>query len=171
MAKGIWGFDPGSLVTGEAGANVPSGKNELPALPGAIVDVGEGKTSPRRDDASLRSEFHIPPPQENPDAPAPRPIIDGAGCELQGPALTSADGVLGCEVVGDMEPLAKEPLRGRGIDCDMSFNHEDRRTGLCGRAVECCAGSWRWSPSSSELAKASESGVDVRALTFSRRIF
>lgn len=35
------------------------------------------------------------------------------GWEDHGPVVVSAAGVLGCEVVGDMDPLAKEPLRGR----------------------------------------------------------
>jgi hypothetical protein len=53
------------------------------------------------------------------------------------------------------------------MGCEVSFSQDDLRTGFCGGAVE-YEGSWRWSPSSSELASASESGVDVLACTFSR---
>lgn len=67
-------------------------------------------------------------------------------------------------------PLAKEPFLGRGTCCDVSFSHEARRTGLWGGATGCVGSGTRPSASSSELAKASESGVEVRALNFSSRI-
>jgi hypothetical protein len=76
------------------------------------------------------------------------------------------EGVLGWDVVGDMELLAKDPFRGRLRGADVSFSQEARRTGFTGCARDWEA-SWRWSPSSSELASASESGVDVLAFTFS----
>lgn len=94
-------------------------------------------------------------------------MTDDAECEPQGPAFVSPDGVLGCEAVGDIELLANEPFRGRLKGCEVSFSHEDRLTGL-GCALEYME-SWRLSPSSSELARASESGVEVLALTLPRR--
>jgi hypothetical protein len=45
--------------------------------------------------------------------------------------------VLGWEAVGDMEPLANEPFRGRLNDWEVSFSQEDRLIGLCGCAAAC----------------------------------
>lgn len=83
----------------------------------------------------------------------------------------SAEGVLGCDVVGDIELLANEPLRGWLRGCVVSLSQEARRTGLCAAAAGGLF-SWRcWgSPSSSELASASESGVDCLPLSLSSRI-
>jgi hypothetical protein len=76
----------------------------------------------------------------------------------------SPEGVVGCEVVGDIELLAKDPFlwfwRAMG-GCDVSFNQDARRTGFGGWAG---GGKLSWrllSGSSSELAIASESGVDL----------
>lgn len=80
-------------------------------LPGGPVEVGDGRTSLNLIGASLRSEFHIPVPQGK--LPEPRPITDEVECDPQGPAVVSAEGVLGCDAVGDIELLAKEPFRGR----------------------------------------------------------
>jgi hypothetical protein len=79
------------------------------------VDVGDAKTSANLEGGSLReSEFQIPLPQGkdvDPGGPRPMPALeDGGTCEPQVP--DSADGVLGWEVVGDIELLAKDPFRG-----------------------------------------------------------
>ncbi len=76
------------------------------------TDVGEGKTSVNLEGGSLReSGFHMPPPQGNevdPEWPRPRDAPEDGTCEPQVP--DSADGVVGCDVVGDIELLAKEPF-------------------------------------------------------------
>lgn len=92
------------------------------------MDVGDGSTSLNRIGASLRSEFHIPVPHGK--FPEPRPMTEEVECDPQGPAVVSAEGVLGCDAVGDMELLAKEPLRGRLNGWEVSFSQEDRRTGF-----------------------------------------
>jgi hypothetical protein len=46
--------------------------------------------------------------------------------------LDSADGVLGCDVVGDIELDAKDPFRGGALDCVVSFNQEALRVGFGG---------------------------------------
>ena len=177
MGKGIcelgsWSLDPADTCM--AALSWP--KNELAEPPGGPVEVGEGRTSVSLEGASLRSLFQMPVPHEKePEFGAwgrPRTLAD-AGWVPQAPTPASAEGVLGCDVVGDMELLAKEPLRGRGSGCeDVSLSHEDRRAGLWAcDALDDWQASGRWSPSSSELARASESGVEVRALTFSRRGF
>lgn len=106
------------------------------------MDVGEGRTSLSREGGSFRSVFQIPVPHAKDDGGAARPITEALECEPHVPGPVSAEGVLGCDAVGDIELLAKEPLRGRLNVCEVSFNQEDRRTGLC-----CCAaiwaGSWR----------------------------
>lgn len=114
----------------------------------------------------MRSEFQIPVPHGK--FADPRPMTDEVECDPQGPAVVSPEGVLGCDAVGDIELLANEPLRGRVNGWEVSFNQEDRRTGLVWETFE-YEDSWRLSPSSSELANASESGVEVRALTFSSK--
>lgn len=145
-------------------------KKELPVPVVGTVDVGDGRTSLSLDGGSLRSLFQMPDPQGKAGAPGGRLIAEDVECDPQGPGLCSAEGVEGCDVVGDMEPLANDPLRGRLNVCEVSFSQEDRLTGLGGWAAV-CDDSCRWSPSSSELARASESGVDVRALTLSSRWF
>lgn len=47
----------------------------------------------------------------------------------------SAEGVDGCDVVGDIELDAKEPFRGTGPEGVVSFNQEALRTGFGGCAV------------------------------------
>ena len=79
------------------------------------MDVGDGKTSVNLEGGSFRgSLFQMPLPQGNElDPPCPRLTLEPVDvwpCEPQVP--DSADGVLGCEVVGDMELLANEPFRG-----------------------------------------------------------
>lgn len=49
-------------------------------------------------------------------------------CKAQ--ELASADGVVGCEAVGDIELLAKDALRGATNGCVMSFNQDERRAGF-----------------------------------------
>lgn len=105
-------------------------KKDMPLPPGDTVDVGEGKTSLNRVGASLRSGFHIPVPHVKLEDPEFRPITGCPECGPQGPATVSPEGVLGCDAVGDMELLANEPFRGRPKGCDVSFSHEERRTGL-----------------------------------------
>lgn len=138
IAKGICEFEAGSRDTGDVCVSPP--KKELPPAPGGMVEVGEGKTSLSLDGGSLRSLFHMPVPQGKVDPAGARPMTDEVECEPHVPAPVSADGVLGCDAVGDMELLANDPLRGRPSDCDVSFNHEGRRTGLGGCAA-CCADS------------------------------
>ena len=165
MAKGIcelaWSFEAGDVC------DMPSpGKSGLPGPPGGMADVGEGKTSDSLEGGSFRSLFQMPVLHAKvPEPPWDRPrTAEEAECDPQGPGTDSAEGVLGCDVVGDMELLANEPFLGwggTGAD-EVSFNHEARRTGFWSW-TECDKGSWRWgSASSSELAKASESGVDRR---------
>lgn len=104
-------FGTGSLE-GEVCIKPSAGpKNELPGPPGGPVEVGDGSTSLNLIGASLRSEFHIPVPHGK--LPEPRPMTEDDECDPQGPAVVSAEGVLGCDAVGDMELLAKEPFRGR----------------------------------------------------------
>jgi hypothetical protein len=77
------------------------------------MDVGEGRTSVNLDGGSFRdSVFQIPLPQGNevdPECPLPAPV---AFCVWLFHVLVSAEGVAGCEVVGDIVLLANEPLRG-----------------------------------------------------------
>ena len=111
---------------------------ELLIAPGGTVEVGDdGVTSLRCEGGFLRSVFQIADPQGKAEGwPGARPMADGAGCDPQEPGPVSPEGVLGCDAVGDMEPLAMEPLRGRAkVEEDVSLSHEDRRTGFCG-----CAG-------------------------------
>lgn len=130
MANGICEFGP-SRGLGEVCVAAASGPNmELAVAPGGTVDVGDGRTSLSRDGGSLRSVFQMPVPQGKADAPGARPIVDEVEWDPQGPAPVSPDGVLGCEAVGDMEPLAKEPFRGRLKDNVVSFSQEERRAGL-----------------------------------------
>jgi hypothetical protein len=69
MAKGICELG-GSLGAGEVCVKPTSAaKNELFEPPGAIVEVGEGKTSVRREGSSFLSLFQIPVPQGNEPAP------------------------------------------------------------------------------------------------------
>jgi hypothetical protein len=95
--------------------------------------VGDGKTSLSRAGGSFRSLFQMPVPHGKAADPGPRPrAADGVECEPQVPAPDSADGVLGCDVVGDIELLANDPLRGRLIGCDVSLSQDARRRGFCG---------------------------------------
>jgi len=77
--------------------------------PPGPVDVGDGKTSARREDASFRSLFQMVPPQGKeallPAGPRARAPVEA---EREPQAPVSAEGVVGCEAVGDMEALAKE---------------------------------------------------------------
>lgn len=168
MAKGNWELPLCSLETGDAWDMVDSGPNmELEVVPGGRTDVGEGKTSLNLE-GSFLSAFQIPVPHGK--EPAGRPIMAAeAECEPQSPPVASVEGVPGCEVVGDMELLANEPFLGRGTCCDVSFSHEARRTGLWGGATGCVGSGTRPSASSSELAKGSDSGVNVR-LSLSNRM-
>lgn len=160
---------PWSLEVGDAWGMLESGPNiELEFAPGGATDVGDGKTSLSLD-GSFLSLFQIPVPQGK--DPGARPMMAAeAECEPQSPPVVSVEGVPGCEAVGDIVPLAKDPFLGRGTCCDVSFSHEARRTGLWGGATGWVGSGTRPSASSSELANASESGVEVRALNFSSRI-
>lgn len=160
---------PWSLEVGDAWGMLESGPNiELEFAPEGATDVGDGKTSLSLD-GSFLSLFQIPVPQGK--DPGARPMMAAeAECEPQSPPVVSVEGVPGCEAVGDIVPLAKDPFLGRGTCCDVSFSHEARRTGLWGGATGWVGSGTRPSASSSELANASESGVEVRALNFSSRI-
>lgn len=80
----------------------------------------------------------MPVPQWKAGAPGARPITDEVECEPHAPVPVSVDGVLGCDdVVGDIELPAMEFLRGRLSVCDVSFNHEERRTGFWGATTVC----------------------------------
>jgi hypothetical protein len=77
--------------------------------------VGDGKTSVNLEGGSFReSLFQMPLPQGKelePVCPRPMPELAELGaCDTHVP--DSAEGVLGCEVVGDIELLANEPFRG-----------------------------------------------------------
>jgi hypothetical protein len=89
------------------------------------MDVGEGRTSVSLEGGSLRASlFQMPLPQGNelePGCPRPTPVVAWA-CVPQ--VLDSAEGVLGCDVVGDIELEANEPFRGGGPDWVVSFNQE-----------------------------------------------
>jgi hypothetical protein len=116
MAKGIWELAPCSRGVGgvcDKELSAPKKLFGLP-MPGGIDDVGDGSTSLSLEGGSLRSLFQIPVPHVK--VPWwPRPMAEEAlEWEPQGPALASAEGVVGCEVVGDMELLANEPFRGCG---------------------------------------------------------
>jgi hypothetical protein len=58
-------------------------------------------------------------------------LVADVGCDPQAAAPDSAEGVLGCEAVGDMELLANDPFLGRIPAGDVSVNQEVRRTGFC----------------------------------------
>lgn len=100
----------------------------------------------------------------------PRPTAATDGVGIWGPQVPdSVEGVLGCELVGDLVLLANELLRNCGIVW-VSFNQEVRRTDLCaGAEVIICSILWA-SASSSELARASESGVARLALSLSSKM-
>ena len=69
MAKGICELG-GSRGAGDVWVKPTSpGKNELPEPPGGRVDVGEGRTSVRREGGSFLSLFQMPVPQGNELAP------------------------------------------------------------------------------------------------------
>lgn len=80
--------------------------------PDARDGLGEGSTSDSREGGSLRSLFQIPPwPQPNEAAPVwGRPMMV-AELEPQAVVPASAEGVLGWDVVGDMELLANDSFR------------------------------------------------------------
>lgn len=141
---------------------------EFPAVLGGSADVGDGNTSLSLE-GSFLSLFQMPVPQGN--EAGGRPIMaEEAECVPHGPPPVSPDGVPGCEEVDDIVLLAKEPfLWGLGTWGDVSVNQDARRTGWCGRRAVWVGSGTRWSLSSSELANASESGVEVRPLSLSRR--
>lgn len=99
--------------------------------------MGEGSTSVSLDGGSLRSLFQIPVPHAKVVFCGARPIDAlPVACAPHGVAPSSADGVVGCEVVGDMELLAKELFLGCANGAwDVSLSQDARRTGLC-----CCGG-------------------------------
>lgn len=105
-----------SLGAGEVCVNPPSPKNELLEPPGGTVEVGEGRTSVKRDGGSFLSVFQMPVPHGNePPAEWTRPRTPAeAGWEPQAASPGSPEGVLGWEVVGEMVLLAKDPFLWRG---------------------------------------------------------
>jgi hypothetical protein len=113
MAKGICEIGPCSLGVGDVWDKASLKKLGL-LMPGGMVEVGDGSTSLSLDGGSFRSEVQIPVPHVKPEEPwCPRPMdADDAECEPQGPALASAEGVDGCDVVGDIVLLANEPFLG-----------------------------------------------------------
>lgn len=73
--------------------------------------VGDGKTSVRRAGGSFLSLVQMPVPQANVLGPVwPRPRTEDGAPQVAAPASTA--GVLGWDVVGDMELLANEPFLG-----------------------------------------------------------
>ena len=126
-----------------------------------VVIVGEGTSSDRREGGSFRdSEFQmallqgkeLPPPWfqlKDPVRPGLVVLETHGPCSLEGLA-----GLEGPEVKG---PPGRECLR--WADSGISFNHDVLRTGFVGGAMVLGA---MWSPSSSDEANASESGVDRR---------
>jgi hypothetical protein len=109
---------------------------ELLVAPGGAVEVGEGRTSLNRE-GSLLSLFQIALVHGNAEPPAARPSPAEAEWVPQVPGPVSPDGVVGCDAVGDIEPLAIDPLRGRAKGADVSFSQDDRRVGLAGCAAVC----------------------------------
>lgn len=72
--------------------------------------VGDGKTSVRRAGGSFLSLVQMPVPQANVLGVWPRPRTEDVVPQVAAPASTA--GVLGWDVVGDMELLANEPFLG-----------------------------------------------------------
>jgi hypothetical protein len=95
MAKGICAF--GACCEEGEVCDMPMSepKNELPAEPGGIIEVGEGRTSLSLEGGSLRSVFQMAVPQGNVDGPWARPMTEDVECEPHGPAPVSAEGVVG----------------------------------------------------------------------------
>lgn len=125
--------------------------------------VGDGTISASRGGGSFRdSVFQIPVPQGKEGFPT-----WFQGMELPIPGLVfghpdwSVAGLLGLEAPVDKGPLVVNDAFLVAV-AGISFSHDVRRAGLgAGMLVDvatCC----EWSPSSSEDAKASESGVDRR---------
>jgi hypothetical protein len=125
--------------------------------------VGDGTISDRRDGGSLRdSEFQMPVPHGKELPPAwfqlNEPLSPGLVVfALQGPC--SVEGLTGLEGADVSGPPDKECLR--WAESGISFSHEVRRTGFVAGAVIVWVREM-WSPSSSEEASASESGVERR---------
>lgn len=162
MAKGMVGFEDCSLCV-----LLISLKYPLLAEPGGSTEVGEGSTSVSREGGSFLVLSHMPLPQGKelvPEWPLPAPTFPW---ECVPHVLDSAEGVLGCDAVGDIELEAKEFFRGGAPVCVVSFSQEALRVGF-GGWVTGRGFSWR-SPSSSELARASESGVDRLPLNLSNK--
>ena len=111
-----------------------------------MTDVGDGRTSANREGGSFRSLFQMPVPHVKELGPGcPRPsTVEDPECAPQALTPASTDGVLGWEAVGDIELLANDPFLGcgGGCCCDVSFNHDARRTGL-GGWTEVGIFSWR----------------------------
>jgi hypothetical protein len=110
IAKGICELVPCSRGVGEVcefGFSLPK-----KLWPAGTVEVGDGKTSVSREGGSFRSDVHIPVPQGN-DGWCPRTIApEDEGCAAHTPLPVSADGVLGWDVVGDIELPANDPFLG-----------------------------------------------------------
>ena len=83
-----------------------------------MPDVGEGKTSAKREGGLFLSFVQIPAPHVVLNGLGPawdRPwTAEAAGWVPQAPTPESTAGVLGWEVVGDMEVLANDSFRWRG---------------------------------------------------------
>src|SRR4051812_25134902 len=127
--------------------------------------VGEGTISDRRDGGSLRdSVFQMPVPGAQGKELPPvwfqlkEPASPGLVFVVQG--ACSVAGLVGLEGADDRRPPGRECLR--WAESGTSFSHEVRRAG--GRVVGgIMFWAWAtWSPSSSEEASASESGVERR---------
>ena len=123
--------------------------------------MGDGTSSDSRGGGSLReSVFQIPVPHGNELLPTLFHVI-----ELFNPGLVlvchpdcSVAGLVGLEA-----PVDRGPVTGalRVIETGISLSHEVRRTGFCAGILVEGAGNG-CSPSSSEDARASESGVERR---------
>lgn len=126
--------------------------------------VGEGTISESLGGGSFRdSVFQIPVPQGNELPPTCGQFIElvNPGLVLVGHPDWSVAGLVGFVIPVDRGPaVVKDALRGRLAGT--SFSQEVRRAGLGTGAAVDTGGNWVWSPSSSEDARASESGVERR---------
>jgi hypothetical protein len=124
--------------------------------------VGDGTISERRGGGSLReSVFQIPVPHGNEVLPTLFQVMElfNPGLVLVCHADWSVAGLVGLEAPEDKGAPVIEPFRGMAVG--ISLSQEVRRAGFCtgmfveGAGREC-------STSSSEEARASESGVERR---------
>ena len=130
MGKGIWELAVWSRWPGDIWlAAVSLWCSPLLAPPTGAADVGDGKTSARRDDASFLSLFQMVLLQGKELEPEGARVRPADEAESEPQAADSADGVVGCDAVGDMELLANDPFRTRLFGACVV--QEGRRVGFC----------------------------------------